>query len=72
MWKPIETAPVDGSFVLLFAGDSPILKYGDDVKPAAFYVGWNMGQGWLLWSDAETNKIITDVTHWMPLPEPPY
>lgn len=62
-WQPVETAPRDGTRVLLFGpfdGDAP-----------ALYVGW--------WDDDEDCWRASrfdllawlDPTHWMPLPPQP-
>lgn len=76
-WRPIETAPKDGTAVLVFS------PYEDRTDPTnvvvakykeAFSKTPNVG-GW--WEYCE--KLISDVqgevepppTHWMPLPEPP-
>jgi hypothetical protein len=50
-WQPIETAPKDGTEVLMY---HPEL-------------------GCAVWPSTENNGLGTtkDVTHWMPLPEPP-
>lgn len=57
MWKPIETAPKDGTRVLIYM---PGLN---DVLSAKFEHGtWQHGY----WSSRPMA-----VTHWQPLPEPP-
>lgn len=71
-WKPIETAPKDGTFVLL---------YSPDAKEPSIFVGYFIshvdGDEWFSeWHDAWVDdgaKVISDVTltHWMPLPERP-
>lgn len=56
-WQPIETAPKDGTFVLLY---SPIL-FGEQMVVAYYELGrWNdlMGR-------------VPQPTHWMPLPKAP-
>ena len=63
-WQPIETAPKDGSTVLLFVqGDIVQAHWGE---PDGDYnnLCWipEYGQA-AIWKAA--------VTHWMPLPEPP-
>lgn len=54
-WKPIETAPKDGTFVLTY--DS---EYGFLV--CSFTAGF--------WFPFDGDYPI-DPTHWMPFPEPP-
>ncbi len=70
-WQPIETAPLDGTSVLVWDGRS--------VSSArAFPNEWdNRGDecGWS-WCPSENSfdsspHGIGEPTHWMPLPEPP-
>ena len=57
-WQPIETAPKDGTRVILF------VKCGDQCV-----AGWNDDfDMWQLVGDQFTRTP----THWMPLPEPPH
>ena len=62
-WQPIETAPKDGTLILVYTGLSHrICRW---YVPSA---GLRRGMG--CWSPAHgTNQIHT--THWMPLPPPP-
>lgn len=59
-WEPIETAPKDGTDVLVFA---PSL-YGENKFQVAYCF---YGQ---LWEYGYEGTPITP-THWMPLPKPP-
>ena len=61
-WQPIETAPKDGTDVLVVA---------DGVVSEAEY--WGDDRGWWLANTAPTDYIDSQVwpTHWMPLPPPP-
>ena len=66
-WQPIETAPRDGTFVLLFGPDG--IDMGKYEPWAADY-----GSGWERFRTAEYDNdgvMITHPTHWMPLPPPP-
>jgi hypothetical protein len=82
-WKPIETAPRDGTEILLFC---PGLGSWQRVLSGEVVVGaWKehlFSQGW--YSDSSSSMdggyestgdyIVHDpvvATHWMPLPEPP-
>lgn len=58
-WQPIETAPKDGSVILL-------CKDGSYIQSGS----WNRGGAFHMphWS---TQANLFDPTHWMPLPSPP-
>ena len=61
-WQPIETAPKDGRWVLVFIPEAYNWHYGERhcAKWVSRESGWSMpGIGGL------------SPTHWMPLPEPP-
>jgi hypothetical protein len=62
-WQPIETAPTDGAFVMLYWPTMSITRYP--------VVGFNHGDeyGWELADDRDYGEVIP--THWMPLPSPP-
>ncbi len=67
-WQPIETAPRDMTRVLVAVEESALGRvfiagwYPDPEMPddGAWYENW--GEGF---------PVDVDVTHWMPLPEPP-
>jgi hypothetical protein len=56
-WQPIETAPKD-AHILAWNGAFHCCEV----------VRWRANSGWVVGWDGMPNK---DVTHWMPLPEPP-
>jgi TolA-binding protein len=58
-WQPIETAPKDGTEVLLCSGcrDVGLCYWRDD----HIMTGWTWGLG----------KAFNNASHWMPLPAPP-
>lgn len=63
-WQPIETAPKDGTQILVWDGSNMIC------------VKWHeIPQQFAAWEFAHTNDhahfVTRDVTHWRPLPEPP-
>ena len=65
-WQPIETAPVDGSRIL-------INTERRGVREAKFYMG-NPDDGFCFYDNMVGGGPMTifyDATHWMPLPEPP-
>jgi hypothetical protein len=57
-WQPIETAPKDGTLIIVPGG----LAY------------WRNDEGWhtVTGEDWPGKPIRWEVTHWMPLPEPPW
>lgn len=71
-WQPIETAPKDGTEVLLFEIVS------DDVgRPKPYTYSGNYDQGRLekyyktKWRCLEYDAFDRCPTYWMPLPKPP-
>lgn len=61
-WMPIETAPKDGTPILVWNGDYLSMSF------------WN--KTYKQWPDltdqgSEENAFDDAPTHWMPLPEPP-
>ncbi len=72
-WQPIETAPTDGTRVLLWTPDldPPTIQaewrsYDDSMPDAGYWVDvWNNDM-----IESAANGYIT-ATHWMPLPAPP-
>lgn len=69
-WQPIETAPKDGTEVILWLGH-PFSR----IKHARWFDGWEM---WIHAEDPTPNEnddmwgtgsLVP--THWMPLPERP-
>ena len=69
-WQPIETAPKDGtSVLLLYYG---VLHQGAFHGPSdgAIYSGRSSQYNWVSESAGGT-LFDGDVTHWMPLPQPP-
>ena len=55
MWQPIETAPMDGTNVLVTDGEGVDIGWHDEFDAA--------DDPWCGW--------IKHPTHWMPMPEPP-
>lgn len=68
-WQPIESAPKDGTEVILAI---PVPREGVTLVKVGFFLrkgGWKAayGAGGLFdWSRGDANP-----SHWMPLPEPP-
>lgn len=64
-WKPIETAPKDGTWFLVIDPDSSMCwaPYG--------FCSWQTDySGHSYWAEEDTSEEIQP-THWMPLPDPP-
>jgi hypothetical protein len=62
-WKPIETAPKDGTSILLSDGKWVGEGYYSEHSGGTW---WEAGSHW---TDAHDGQIYP--THWQPLPPPP-
>jgi len=78
-WQPIETAPKDGTWVLL-SGGAVEYDWDGKTKPAMVvgqYTHWRDGvtaeEGWwqFAWYDGGFYGEYEAPTHWQPLPAPP-
>ncbi len=58
-WQPIETAPKDGTQVLLWIGG-----HSEPWAQTGFFEGG-------YWLDSYEGIDLSSPTHWMPLPPPP-
>lgn len=73
-WRPINTAPKDGTDVLLFVPDAKMkIHIGSyySNETFSFGVSTRKSEGWslgLVWSMASAEP---DPTYWMPLPDGP-
>lgn len=70
-WKPIETAPTDGSKFIAWDGKYPML-----CQRGKYYVKWPHQEGGptyeYKWNEITSDSITPcDPTHWMPLPSFP-
>ena len=71
-WRPIETAPKDGSVFLVTDGnDYALLTY--DMTPGCLPDWSYVAAGDVVWhiSYGEKDALNMRATHWMPLPNPP-
>jgi hypothetical protein len=59
-WQKIETAPKDGTRILVFSHCD--YESGYNLNQAVFKNGW--------WVEQYCNEYVFP-THWMPLPNPP-
>lgn len=76
-WRSIETAPKDGTNILIFARDFPAIAWWANV----YYFNYDKdemveGEEWAQWicDNPYYNSVLTGdrtPTHWMPLPNPP-
>lgn len=79
IWRDIETAPKDGTYVMLYApgrltyghwsapSDKPHIKYRDGFAPEPEWEEWE--PYWVSYDGGFTEEAPP--THWMPLPAPP-
>jgi hypothetical protein len=78
-WMPIETAPKDGTAVLVMRDIWPGTKSGraEECNGHNTYIAaWWSGEGpngaWVCYMDAVCDPICPiEPTHWQPLPQPP-
>jgi hypothetical protein len=69
-WQPIETAPMDGTFVLI----SSSFRVGESSYGICLpqHDGYRANKGRPCWRSAGGEKIFPgNSTHWMPMPQPP-
>lgn len=81
-WQPIETAPKDGTPILIFDptqggpgdaawmvdGRSAPLLFDDRRFAIGYWRVWKNGGEWM-WGNRNSSRVSP--THWMPLPSPP-
>ena len=64
-WQPIETAPKDGTPILVWDGvDYSCVQYLIRKDGSAF---WELGHG----MNGDRSFLLRTLLNWMPLPEPP-
>lgn len=75
-WIPIETAPRDGTYILVAGGKDDLGRKLE--RPHIATSGFRYSPSgieekvWLIETlDREDKWIIAHPTHWVPLPEPP-
>lgn len=72
LWQPIETAPRDGTTILVFKFTPPCWP----IIGLAFWYGLGDISGWMSYGipqvSSEPNNLgLAHPSHWMPLPSPP-
>lgn len=78
-WQPIETAPRDGSPILIFdptqapsssteSQSGKVVTYDDPRYAIGYWRVWKTSGEWM-WGNR--NSSYVSPTHWMPLPAPP-
>lgn len=68
-WQPIETAPKDGTYVLLWASDPPCIGRVSG-HPFMSANDWSVEVRAM--NVASYTWRLSSFTHWMPLPQPPH
>lgn len=79
MWKAIDSAPKDGTAILVMRNNWPGCKNGVAEKcnghntyVAEYWPGEGDGGSWICYMDSiQDPECPIEPTHWMPLPEPP-
>ena len=61
-WQPIETAPKDGTVVLIYSPADGVMSS---------HLHWGNWQGMVWRSVGHVDFERSKPTHWMPLPAPP-
>ncbi len=77
-WQPIETAPKDGTKVLVYVRGDSLYPTAASYKSAAYFEKEYgdpdyMEEGWY-WAfgyPSDFHEEVIEPTHWMPLPPPP-
>ena len=68
-WRPIESAPRDGTAILGYVPEMKIEGIGEtfEIGPDYFVCWFNNHDNWFESDEVGALKL----SHWMPLPEPP-
>ncbi len=73
-WQPIETAPKDGTRILVCGGTYTVSndEYPDWPMTFADIVTWQKHRNcWISGPSHDGGDFVHQPTHWMPLPEVP-
>lgn len=67
MWRPIDSAPRDGTDIKLFVSQDDF-----DAPPFQCVAAWSKRhRTWLIINDYEVESDGAEATHWAPLDPPP-
>lgn len=71
-WQPIESAPKDGTRIVVWNGAAHFARWSDDCHMGQF----EKAPGWQVFECEDDTFYAwglsaSEVTHWMPLPQPP-
>lgn len=77
-WKPIDTAPTDGSTIVVFvpsiheglAGNVRLAHFEHRVTTVNTLIV-DERTGWREVTSTDINYVLRNPTHWMPMPDPP-
>lgn len=70
-WQPIETAPKDGTKVLIYGTQWLFDWQGDSDGPRIAVCSYDGEEGWDICHTTYYSTTCVNPTHWMPLPEFP-
>lgn len=70
-WQPIDTAPLDGTLLLLFDLENNEFGVGFYAGVGSFGTIWNLATFDVVRSSWDSDPYSISATHWMALPEPP-
>ena len=70
MWQPIETAPKDGTNILIYGNWTTDMKGAMNEEKEILIAHWVYDE-WFVEGSEMYAPTVTNATHWMPLPEPP-
>lgn len=74
-WQPIETAPTDGTSILVFCPRQPDERIADEWFVVRWMTALEDGDSnWIVYRQVGRRPfavIIRNPTHWTPLPAPP-
>jgi len=67
-WQPIETAPKDGTPILIWQPDKAA-RFASDFDDLRYAIGYWRTDGRESWGNRNSSEVCP--THWQPLPLPP-